>query len=58
MSKFLDRFVQEDDGAVTVDWVVLCALIVGVALYAVVTVGDGTTAPAESVGDYMANYMD
>ncbi|SEF57038.1 hypothetical protein SAMN04488045_0465 [Thalassococcus halodurans] len=31
---FLSRFVTREDGAVTVDWVVLTAGIVGLCLYA------------------------
>ncbi len=31
---FLGRFVANDDGAVTVDWVVLTAGIVGLCLFA------------------------
>ena len=32
MKKFLNAFVKDEDGAVTVDWVVLTAAIVGIAL--------------------------
>lgn len=31
MMKFLDRFKRDEDGAVTVDWVVLTAAVVGLA---------------------------
>jgi len=39
MKKFLNAFVKDEDGAVTVDWVVLTAAIVGisVALMAVIS---------------------
>ncbi len=32
MKKFLNAFAKDEDGAVTVDWVVLTAAIVGIAL--------------------------
>ena len=32
MTKLLKAFAKNDDGAVTVDWVVLTAAIVGIAL--------------------------
>jgi len=39
MKKFLNAFVKDEDGAVTVDWVVLTAAIVGisVALMAIIS---------------------
>ncbi|MEM6663671.1 MAG: hypothetical protein AAF376_17050 [Pseudomonadota bacterium] len=35
------RFIQEDDGAVTVDWVVLTAALVAIAIAVVATVRGG-----------------
>jgi len=32
MKKFLNAFVKDEDGAVTVDWVVLTAAIVGISV--------------------------
>ena len=32
LKQFIERFVAEEDGAVTVDWVVLCAAVVGLAV--------------------------
>ncbi|MBL4806715.1 MAG: hypothetical protein JKY31_05415 [Rhodobacteraceae bacterium] len=32
MTKLLKRFTKDQDGAVTVDWVVLTAAIVGIAI--------------------------
>ena len=34
MTKFINAFVKDEDGAVTVDWVVLTAAIVGLAIAA------------------------
>lgn len=44
ISEYLSKFVQDDDGAVTVDWVVLTAAIVGLGLAVI-------TAVASSIGD-------
>ena len=41
MIKFINRFFNEQDGAVTVDWVVLTAAVVGLSVAAVATVQDG-----------------
>ena len=32
MTNFLKRFAQDESGAVTVDWVVLCAAVVGLGV--------------------------
>ena len=32
LKQYIERFVAEEDGAVTVDWVVLCAAVVGLAV--------------------------
>ena len=38
MKKFLNAFVKDEDGAVTVDWVVLTAAIVGIAIAILATI--------------------
>ena len=38
----IKRFSRDEDGAVTVDWVVLTAAIVGLAVVAFNTIGEGT----------------
>ena len=38
MTKKLTSFFAKEDGAVTVDWVVLCAAIVGLAAVAYVSI--------------------
>lgn len=40
MKKFLNAFVKDEDGAVTVDWVVLTAAIVGIAIAILATISD------------------
>lgn len=47
----LTHFLFEDDGAVTVDWVVLTAAIVGIAVAVLTAVGGSTTGLATKIGD-------
>lgn len=42
MMNFIKNFRKDEDGAVTVDWVVLTAAIVGLAVVAFNTIGDNT----------------
>ena len=41
ISSCILKFTQEDDGAVTVDWVVLTAAIVGLGIAVIATVAGG-----------------
>ncbi|WP_058262394.1 hypothetical protein [Thalassovita gelatinovora] len=41
MITFIKKFRQDEDGAVTVDWVVLTAAVVGLGIAAVATVSNG-----------------
>lgn len=41
MIKFIKNFTTDEDGAVTVDWVVLTAAVVGLAAVAWTQVSDG-----------------
>ncbi|WP_170561023.1 Flp family type IVb pilin [Ruegeria atlantica] len=50
MIKFIKNFRKDEDGAVTVDWVVLTAAVVGLAAVAYTAIGDGTKGVADSVG--------
>lgn len=50
MIKFFKNFRKDEDGAVTVDWVVLTAAVVGLAAVAYTQVGNGTKAIADNVG--------
>jgi len=56
MKKVINRFVRKEDGAVTVDWVVLSAsvvLLLGAGYGAMET---GTLNLTGSVATYMANW--
>ena len=49
MRKHLSTFMNREDGAVTVDWVVLTAAIVGLGAIVIFNVADGATTSADSV---------
>ena len=49
MNKFI-KFLKSEDGAVTVDWVVLTAAIVGLGIVVIGTIGAGTTSVSGSLG--------
>ena len=50
MKKYIRLFVKIDDGAVTVDWVVLTAAIVGLGMVVLIPIGFSTTSSATAVG--------
>ncbi len=45
MTKFLNKFRKDENGAVTVDWVVLTAAVVGLAVAAYTSIESGATPP-------------
>ena len=49
MIKFFKTFAKDEDGAVTVDWVVLTAAIVGLGVAAVTSVSGGINTLAGSI---------
>ena len=53
MKKSLKSFIASDDGAVTVDWVVLTAAVVGLAVVAIVSI-QGSTG---NVGDGISSWL-
>ncbi|ARE82860.1 hypothetical protein RTM1035_14507 [Roseovarius sp. TM1035] len=50
MIKFFKNFSKDEDGAVTVDWVVLTAAVVGLGIAGVSTVSTGIGNLATSIG--------
>ena len=50
LNQFFRRFHRDESGAVTVDWVVLTAAIVGLGIVVVGTVGNGISNNSNSVG--------
>ena len=49
MIKFIKNFRKDEDGAVTVDWVVLTAAVVGLGVAGVATVQDGVETLAGTI---------
>ena len=49
MSNF-EKFIQSEDGAVTVDWVVLTAAIIGFGLVVLTLIAAGATDVSSGVG--------
>jgi len=58
MKKFLNTFVKDEDGAVTVDWVVLTAAIVGIALAIIAVIRTSLNAAATDIADAISTAMD
>ncbi len=50
MLNFLKTFHKDEDGAVTVDWVVLTAAVVGLAIAAYTSIETNSTALIEAAG--------
>ncbi|WP_338548880.1 hypothetical protein [Roseovarius phycicola] len=55
MRNFFKSFRDREDGAVTVDWVVLTAAIIAVAIGAIDTVGAATNSVADNVATGMTS---
>ncbi|MBV1866346.1 MAG: hypothetical protein KUG69_00345 [Marinosulfonomonas sp.] len=54
MLNFIKNFKNDEDGAVTVDWVVLTAAIVGLGIAVLASVSSGTT---DLAGKISSNLM-
>ena len=55
MLREVNNFIQEENGAVTVDWVVLTAAIVGLGVVVITTVGEGAMDTSTGLGVALAN---
>ncbi|MFQ6553853.1 Flp family type IVb pilin [Aestuariibius insulae] len=55
MLSILNMFRKDEDGAVTVDWVVLTALIVGIAFVLLTQIQGATNALGTSISTEMGN---
>jgi len=56
--KLTKRFNDEEDGAVTVDWVVLTAAIVGLGVAVITSVRNGVTSLGENISERVEDYME
>jgi len=54
MLNFIKNFRRDEDGAVTVDFVVLTAAIVGLGIAVMTSVGSGTTALGDTISGDLA----
>ncbi len=55
MLNFINTFRADEDGAVTVDWVVLTAALVGLGIAVLATVTGGVSDISDSISDELAN---
>ncbi len=53
--KLTKKFQDEEDGAVTVDWVVLTAAVVGLGVAALAAVKSGTTQLTGKINTYLSS---
>ena len=53
MKKFFRRFVRREDGAITVDWVVLSAAVIGMGMVVLVPIAFSTESSTQGVADYI-----
>ncbi|WP_299369260.1 hypothetical protein [uncultured Tateyamaria sp.] len=56
MKEYLNKLLRDDDGAVTVDWVVLTAAVVGLAVALVVALTNGSAGVSAGVESFMKNW--
>ena len=54
MMNFIKNFKNDESGAVTVDWVVLTAAVVGLGVAAYSSINTGATTLTGNIGSYMA----
>jgi Flp pilus assembly pilin Flp len=55
MMKFIANFRKDEDGAVTVDWVVLTAAVVGLAIAAYASIQSGSETLTENTATYLGD---
>ncbi|MDA5094027.1 hypothetical protein O2N63_07995 [Aliiroseovarius sp. KMU-50] len=51
----INKFKSDEDGAVTVDWVVLTAAIVGLGIAVLTSVSGGTTSLADKISSELSS---
>ena len=53
MRKIFTQYCRDTSGAVTVDWVVLTAAVVGLGIASAVGIANGTTSIGDNVGIFL-----
>jgi len=56
MTHFIKKFCRDEDGAVTVDWVVLTAAVVGLAVAIVLALTNGSAGVSAGTEAFMTNF--
>ena len=56
MKTTLHKFIRSESGAVTVDWVVLCAAVVGLAAALTLSIQTGAVNLGDNVSTYITSY--
>ena len=54
MLNFIKNFRRDEDGAVTIDWVVLTAAIVGLSVGLIALIGESAVDKSTSLGAFLA----
>ncbi|MDF3412977.1 hypothetical protein HKX54_00775 [Sulfitobacter sp. M57] len=57
MFKKISDFSHSEDGAVTVDWVVITAAVVGLAGLAIVAISGSTGNVGDGIGTWLTAYL-
>lgn len=57
MSELYRNFVSDESGAVTVDWVVLAAAIVGLSIAVMAAISDGTEDLSTDLKDTLSSQL-
>ena len=55
MRNLIKIFGRDDEGAVTVDWVVLSAVIIGLGMVVLLPIAFSTESSTKTVADYIEN---
>ncbi|NBD29955.1 MAG: hypothetical protein GVY31_07950 [Alphaproteobacteria bacterium] len=55
MKRIFERFRRDECGAVTVDWVVLTAAIVGLGIGVIAVIAQGATDKSTGLGAHLSN---
>ena len=56
MKRFLKRFRRDPSGTVTVDWIVICAAIVGLVVLILTVMQNSTSALSDAVAGFLTGW--
>ncbi|MDT8856987.1 hypothetical protein RNZ50_18500 [Paracoccaceae bacterium Fryx2] len=54
LTRTLNRFRHAEDGAVTVDWVVLSAAVIGIGMFVLMPIALSSESSSKEIADYVA----